>query len=85
MHLRQKVGAGPSPSPTTEPFVGAYILEDEFYHQLKFMTHAELEAEDGVHFTPMPELHKWIETSQEMAVAPSGRATRRRSSRNRSQ
>jgi hypothetical protein len=52
---------------TAEPFVGAYIHEDDFYHNLKSLTYDELLHEKGVFFTPMPELYKWIAHSKSMS------------------
>ena len=53
---------------TTEPFVGAYILDEDFYHGLRMLSYDELKETAGVHVTPMPQLHKWIEDSKSMAV-----------------
>jgi hypothetical protein len=53
---------------TTEPFVGAYILDADFYHGLRMLSYGELKGTAGVHITPMPQLHKWIEDSKSMAV-----------------
>ena len=56
---------------TTEPFIGAYILEDDFYHDLRMMSYDDLAVEKGVHFTPMPELHRWIAASSITEVGSS--------------
>ena len=53
---------------TTEPFVGAYILEDDFFYDLKQKPYDELIKEVGVHFTPMPDLYKWIESSKALGA-----------------
>jgi hypothetical protein len=56
---------------TTEPFIGAYILEDDFSHDLRMMSYDDLAVEKGVHFTPMPELHRWIAASSTTEVGSS--------------
>ena len=65
---------------TTEPFVGAYIEDEDFYHNLRLLSYDELKETAGVHITPMPQLHKWIEDSKSMAV---GRAEESSSSTSR--
>jgi hypothetical protein len=53
---------------TTEPFVGAHVLDEDFYHGLSVLSCDELKETAGVHITPMPQLHKWIEDPKSMAV-----------------
>ena len=48
--------------------MGAYILDADFYHGLRMLSYDELKETAGVHITPMPQLHKWIEDSKSMAV-----------------
>ena len=56
---------------TTEPFIGAYVLEDDFYRDLRTMSYGDLAVEKGVHFTPMPELRRWISASSTTEVGSS--------------
>ena len=62
---------------TTAPFVGAHVLQSAFVENLRLMSHEDLQMEVGVHFTPMPELHRWIAASRDETVSSSDARTRR--------
>ena len=63
---------------TTEPFVGAYVLEQNYNNDFRMMNYGDLVLEKGVHMTPMPELHAWIARSTENALGVGNSTARER-------
>jgi len=63
---------------TTEPFVGAYVLQQNYSHEFRMMNYEDLIKESGVHFTPMPELHAWISRSNDNVLGVGNSSARER-------
>jgi hypothetical protein len=64
---------------TTEPFVGVYVLQQNYNHEFRMMNYEDLiKKESGVHFTPMPELRAWISRSTDSTLGVGNSSARER-------